>query len=107
MTPAQKPVPRCGDSPQAGCTLCEAVITCLRDAGADTNNGVHLENNKSSGLPAGLIEACAMQELRVATEWRRWEQADKWHWDPHKRQQWAQGLWRAQHVRSLRSRLWI
>ena len=40
----------------------------------------------------------AVQEMRVAMEWRRWEQADKWHWNPRKRQRWAQGLWRAQHV---------
>ena len=46
-----------------------------------------------------LHDKLGVQEMRVAMEWRRWEQADKWHWNPRKRQRWAQGLWRAQHVR--------
>lgn len=36
------------------------------------------------------------------SEWRRWEEADKWHWDEVKRKRWAEGLWRAQHLRRLR-----
>ena len=47
------------------------------------------------------------QLLRVNSEWRRWEEADKWHWDAFKRKRWAEGLWRAQHLRHLRRRDFI
>lgn len=42
-----------------------------------------------------------MQLVRDNWEWQRWESADKWHWDSHKRQLWAQNLWRSHHQRRL------
>ncbi|KAK9813578.1 hypothetical protein WJX73_008249 [Symbiochloris irregularis] len=43
-----------------------------------------------------------LEVLRINSEWRRWEEADKWHWDEGKRQRWAEGLWRNQQLRKLR-----
>jgi hypothetical protein len=40
-----------------------------------------------------------LQALRVASEWRRWEEAEKWRWNEEKRRRWAEGLWRAQKKR--------
>ena len=39
--------------------------------------------------------------MREATEWTRWQEADKWSWDEAKRQRWAEGLWRHQQKRRL------
>ena len=41
------------------------------------------------------------QEVREATEWTRWQEADKWSWDEAKRQRWAEGLWRHQQKRRI------
>lgn len=42
------------------------------------------------------------QELiRSNVEWQRWEEADKWHWNAHKRRLWADNLWRSHHQRRL------
>lgn len=39
------------------------------------------------------------QAARISTEWRRWEEADKWSWDADKRRRWAERLWRGQVMR--------
>ncbi len=41
------------------------------------------------------------QEVREATEWTRWQEADKWSWDEAKRQRWAEGLWHHQQKRRI------
>ncbi|BDA43750.1 probable chaperone protein DnaJ at C-terminar half [Coccomyxa sp. Obi] len=41
------------------------------------------------------------EEVREATEWTRWQEADKWSWDEAKRQRWAEGLWRHQQKRRI------
>ncbi|KAK9915278.1 hypothetical protein WJX75_007018 [Coccomyxa subellipsoidea] len=40
-------------------------------------------------------------DMREASEWTRWQEADKWSWDEAKRQRWAEGLWRHQQKRRL------
>ena len=60
-------------------------------------------------LPSVLVPALlcdsdpgpGAQDIRVNSEWTRWQEADKWAWDGGKRQRWAEGLWRHQHKRSL------
>ena len=52
--------------------------------------------------PPPQTDELQRQVLRVNAEWRRWEEADKWHWDEGKRKRWAEGLWRAQQLRHLR-----
>ena len=42
-----------------------------------------------------------MQLMRGNWEWQRWEEADKWHWNPQKRRLWAEDLWRSHHQRRL------
>lgn len=39
--------------------------------------------------------------LRDVTEWRRWEESNKWMWDGEKRRRWAEALWRRQHTRKI------
>ena len=43
----------------------------------------------------------SMQLIRGNWEWQRWEEADKWHWNPQKRRLWAENLWRSHHQRRL------
>jgi hypothetical protein len=47
-------------------------------------------------LDAGSPEQQAAQE---DSEWRRWEESEKWHWQPARRAAWAEALWRRQHLR--------
>jgi hypothetical protein len=41
------------------------------------------------------------QDIRIQTEWTRWQEADKWSWDEAKRQRWAESLWRRQQRRRI------
>lgn len=45
-----------------------------------------------------------MQGIRTLSEWRRWEEANKWAWEGSKRRRWAESLWRRQHIRRLQKR---
>ncbi len=47
----------------------------------------------------GLTCGARPQAARIGTEWRRWEEADKWSWDAAKRRRWAERLWRGQIMR--------
>ena len=47
------------------------------------------------------IVSCTRQDIRVHSEWTRWQEADKWAWDEAKRRRWAEGLWRHQRRRAL------
>jgi len=47
----------------------------------------------------GFQRAVRPQAARISTEWRRWEEADKWSWDAGKRRRWAERLWRGQILR--------
>ena len=42
-----------------------------------------------------------MQDIRTASEWRRWEEANKWDWQGVKRRRWAESLWRRQKQRRI------
>mmetsp|Transcript_11233 Transcript_11233/g.31835 ORF Transcript_11233/g.31835 Transcript_11233/m.31835 type:complete len:597 (-) Transcript_11233:689-2479(-) len=57
----------------------------------------------SSLGPMDMAEPYELQAL-ADTEWRRWEEVNKWEWDPVKRQEWAEGLFRRQHRRILEQR---
>lgn len=46
----------------------------------------------------------AFQGIRTASEWRRWEEANKWSWEGTKRKRWAESLWRRQQIRRLQKR---
>ena len=43
-----------------------------------------------------------MQTIRATTEWRRWEEANKWAWDRDRRSRWAESIWQRQQSRKLR-----
>ncbi|KAK9839266.1 hypothetical protein WJX81_004770 [Elliptochloris bilobata] len=57
------------------------------------------ERFMASGL--GSLDAAddEQEAARISTEWRRWEEADKWSWDADKRRRWAERLWRGQVLR--------
>lgn len=42
-----------------------------------------------------------MQSLRDMSEWRRWEEANKWAWEGVRRRRWAEALWRRQNIRKI------
>jgi hypothetical protein len=53
------------------------------------------------GNAEGLHWGSVSQDIRVNSEWTRWQEADKWAWDEGKRRRWAEGLWRHQARRAL------
>ncbi|KAK9814057.1 hypothetical protein WJX72_000065 [[Myrmecia] bisecta] len=60
-----------------------------------------LEKFMTMGL--GPLDAADNEQevIRTNADWRRWEESDKWRWDPEKRQRWAEALWRNQQSRRL------
>lgn len=48
--------------------------------------------------------ASGLQSIRRTSEWRRWEEANKWAWEGDKRRRWAESLWLQQQTRRIQKK---
>ncbi|GAB4814711.1 hypothetical protein N2152v2_001757 [Parachlorella kessleri] len=84
-----------------GARLLPLLVRQQREDARVRGEEAEMERVVSMGLGPHHPGSPEQEVLRSNAEWRRWERADRSGWQEHKRQRWAEELWRGQHRRRL------